>query len=93
MSLASRDQRFTNHPPSFEGGFAQIALGGALAVAPVLLWRAADTFVLGGEVTTAAVQLWERTQSGNCDAIRIALSYFFMVIGAVAWFCGGPPAL
>ena len=50
--LASGDQRFTNHPPSFEGGFAQIALGGALAVAPILLWRAANTFVLGGEVTS-----------------------------------------
>jgi len=87
--LASGDQRFTNHPPSFEGGFAQIALGGALAVAPVLLWRAANTFVLGGEVTQSLFNYGSVPQSGNCDAIRIALSYFFMAIGAVAWFCGG----
>lgn len=85
--LASGDHRFTNHPPSFEGGFAQIALGGALAVAPVLLWRAANTVVLGGEVTQSIFNYGAVPQSGSCDAIRVALSYFFMAIGAVAWFC------
>jgi hypothetical protein len=87
--LASGDQRFTNHPPSFEGGFAQIALGGALAVAPVLLWQAAGTFVLGGDATTALFNYGSVPNTGTCDALKIALSYFFMVIGAVAWFCGG----
>jgi hypothetical protein len=87
--LAAQDYRFTNHPPSFESAFAQMALGGALAVAPGLLWRAANTFVLGGDATTAIFNYGSVPKSGNCDAIRIALSYFFMAIGAVAWFCAG----
>ncbi len=87
--LASGDHRFTNHPPTFEGGFAQIALGGALAVAPVLLWRAANTLVLGGDQTQNLFNYGSVPQGGSCDSIRVALSYFFMAIGAVAWFCAG----
>lgn len=83
-NIVSGEFKFANRSVSYEGAFARIALGGALIVAPVLLWISADTFVAGGS-TTQGLFGYGGSSSSYCMEIYYAISTFFMALGAIAW--------
>jgi hypothetical protein len=83
-NIVSGEYKFANRSVSYEGAFAKIALGGALIVAPVLLWVSANTFVAGG-TTTQGLFGYGGSSGTYCNQIYYAVSYFFMALGAVAW--------
>jgi len=87
--LAAGDNRFSNRQPSIFGGFIRLMLGGAMIVAPALLWIAANTFVAGGTNTEALFNYSSSSGTSYCDQIRVAVSYLFMLVGVIAWFKAG----
>ena len=65
----------------------RLVIAGALAVPAVLLWRAADTFVLGGEATgDLLTYLPGDATAPYCEQLRYAITGFFMVVGVIAIF-------
>lgn len=73
------------HGEGLGGGIiARFALSGALAVAPVLLWRAANTFVLGGAQTDTMFAYLRDTSGGYCQTFSYVLTMFFMSVGLAA---------
>ncbi len=63
----------------------RLLLAGAMVVSPLLLWRAANTFVLGGNRT---YDMFSYVEAGEntpyCDLFHQSLTYFFMFIGSIA---------
>jgi hypothetical protein len=66
----------------------QIALGGALAVPLVLMWKVAGTFVLGGDETYNMLSYLPPPDSSPwCDRVKAAIVLFWMSMGitGIAW--------
>ena len=85
-ALFTGEAKFSNHAASFEGAFAKLFLSGAFIVTPVIFWRFANTFVLGGSETYNLFVIGSGSQQGSyCKQIHSAISYVFMGFGAIAW--------
>ena len=64
---------------------AGLALAGALIVPGVIMWKAAGTFVLGGNKTYDMFSYLSAPQtSGYCETSTNTLTKFFMVLGVVS---------
>lgn len=87
-NVATDEYKFSNRPVTMDSAFGKIALGGAMIVAPVMLWRFANTFVLGGDVTYSMFNYSVSSSTNYCSKIQVAVTYFFMALGAVAWLFG-----
>lgn len=71
------------------GAFGKIILGGALVVTPVLLWKSAETFVLGGSLTYDVFSYLPPTNGGSspyCEQARMTILLFFIFLGSTAIF-------
>lgn len=63
----------------------RLFLAGALVVSPLLLWRAANTFVLGGDKTADMFSyIGGGENTPYCDLFHQSLAYFFMFVGSIA---------
>ena len=63
----------------------RLILAGAMVVSPLILWRAANTFVLGGDETYDMFSYTAGNQNTPyCQLFHQSLSFFFMFIGSVA---------
>lgn len=63
----------------------RLLLAGAMIVAPVLIWNAANTFVLGGDIT---YDMFSYTKSSKntpyCEMFNYSLTLFFILIGTIS---------
>lgn len=63
----------------------RLLLAGAMIVAPVLVWNAANTFVLGGDIT---YDMFSYTKSPKttpyCEMFEYSLTLFFVLIGTIS---------
>ena len=85
-ALSTGETKFSNHPPTYDAIFGQLMLAGALVVAPVVFWRFANTFVLGGQQTYDMFIIGSASNDASyCKQIHGAISWFFMALGAIAW--------
>lgn len=63
----------------------RLMLAGAMVVSPIVLWRAANTFVLGGDKTYDMFSYVAGSgTTPYCQLFHHSLAYFFMFIGAIA---------
>ncbi|MCG0998930.1 hypothetical protein [Acetobacter persici] len=68
-------------------------LAGALIVVPVILWRGAKTFVLGGNRTYSIFSYLPNTQTGStCGNLSNSLTELCMLIGTISIFTAGRKA-
>ena len=81
--VAAGEHKFSNRPVTIDAAFGKLALAAAMIVAPVLLWRFANSFVLGGDITFSMFNYSATQRSSTCDGIRVAITYFFMALGAL----------
>ncbi len=85
-ALSTGETKFSNRSPSYDSAFGQLVLAGALVVAPVVFWRFANTFVLGGQQTYDMFIIGSASKDASyCKQIHGAISWFFMALGAIAW--------
>lgn len=84
-NVAAGEYKFSNRPVTIDVAIGKIMLAGAMIVAPSLLWRFANSFVLGGNITYSLFNYGAIDRTAPCDQIRVAISYFFMALGSVAW--------
>jgi hypothetical protein len=87
--VAAGEHKFSNRPVTIDAAFGKLALAAAMIVAPVLLWRFANSFVLGGDITFSMFNYSATQRSSTCDGIRGAITFFFMALGALAWLVAG----
>ncbi|KMO37536.1 hypothetical protein VP06_08360 [Methylobacterium aquaticum] len=87
--VAAGEHKFTNRPVTIDAAFGKLALGSAMIVAPVLMWKFANSFVLGGNITYNMFNYGSLPRSSTCDSIKIAITYFFMALGSLAWLIAG----
>ncbi|MEN3238764.1 hypothetical protein PUR29_35590 [Methylobacterium ajmalii] len=87
--VAAGEHKFSNRPVTIDTAFGRLALAGAMIVAPVLLWKFANSFVLGGDITYSMFNYGGSQRGSTCEQIRIAITYFFMCLGALAWLVAG----
>ena len=65
-------------------------LAGALAVPPIIMWKSANTFVLGGQKTYDAFAYLQGTPSASyCDNAVNTLTLFFMLFGLISIAAAG----
>lgn len=88
-NVAAGEYKFSNRPVTVDAAVGKLALGSAMIVAPVLLWRFANSFVLGGDVTFSMFNYGASPRGSNCEQIKLAITYFFMCLGALAWLVAG----
>ncbi|WP_066922512.1 hypothetical protein [Methylobacterium sp. CCH5-D2] len=88
-SVAAGEYKFSNRPVTVDAALGKLALASAMIVAPVLLWKFANTFVLGGDLTYSMFNYGASPRGSSCEQIRIAITYFFMCLGALAWLVAG----
>lgn len=88
-AIAAGEHKFTNRPATIDGAMGKLMLGSAMIVAPVLLWKFANTFVLGGDLTYSIFNYGSTPRSSTCEDIKGAITYFFMALGALAWLVAG----
>lgn len=63
----------------------RLLLAGAMIVAPVLVWSAANTFVLGGDATYDMFSYVKSSQNTPyCQGFEVALTIFFVLIGTIS---------
>jgi hypothetical protein len=87
--LAAGEHKFTNRPVTIDAAFGKLALGSAMIVAPVLMWKFANSFVLGGDITYSMFNYGATPRSSTCESIKTAITYFFMALGSLAWLVAG----
>lgn len=88
-NVAAGEYKFSNRPVTIDSALGKLALASAMIVAPVLLWRFANTFVLGGDITFSMFNYGATSRGSSCEDIRGAITAFFMAVGAVAWLVAG----
>ncbi|GAA0241660.1 hypothetical protein LNAOJCKE_4906 [Methylorubrum aminovorans] len=88
-SVAAGEHKFSNRPVTIDTAFGKLVLASAMIVAPVLLWKFANSFVLGGDITYNMFNYGSSARGSTCDQIRTAITYFFMSLGALAWLMAG----
>ncbi|WP_430912215.1 hypothetical protein [Methylobacterium sp. sgz302541] len=88
-NVAAGEYKFSNRPGTLDAAFGRLALASAMIVAPVLLWKFANSFVLGGDVTFSMFNYGGSPRGSTCEQIRLAITYFFMCLGALAWLVAG----
>lgn len=88
-NVAAGEYKFSNRPVTVDAAMGKLALASAMIVAPVLLWKFANSFVLGGDITYSMFNYGSTQRGSTCDQIRIAITYFFMCLGALAWLIAG----
>lgn len=84
-NISSGEHKFSNRPATIDAAIGKLALASAMIVAPALLWRFANSFVLGGDITFSMFNYSATARGSTCEQIRQAVTYFFMVLGALAW--------
>lgn len=63
----------------------RLMLAGAMVVAPVLVWNAANTFVLGGDATYDMFSYVKSAKNTPyCQTFEISLTMFFVLIGTIS---------
>ncbi|RVU18513.1 hypothetical protein EOE48_11075 [Methylobacterium oryzihabitans] len=87
--VAAGEHKFTNRPVTIDGAMGKLALGSAMIVAPVLLWKFANSFVLGGDITYSMFNYGSTPRSSTCEDIKSAITFFFMMLGSFAWLIAG----
>ena len=87
--VAAGEHKFTNRPVTIDAAFGKLALGSAMIVAPVLMWKFANSFVLGGDITYNMFNYGATPRSSTCESIKTAITYFFMALGSLAWLVAG----
>lgn len=87
--VAAGEYKFSNRPTTLDGAVAKIALGAAMIVAPVLLWKFANSFVLGVDLTFNMFNYGSTPRGSTCEDIKLAITYFFMCLGSLAWLIAG----
>lgn len=88
-NVAAGEHKFSNRPVTIDSAVGKLALASAMIVAPVLLWRFANSFVLGGDITFSMFNYSATARGSTCEQIRQAIAYFFMCLGALAWLLAG----
>ena len=88
-NVAAGEYKFSNRPVTIDSALGKLALSSAMIVAPVLLWRFANSFVLGGDITFNMFNYGASPRGSQCEQIRVAITYFFMAIGLIAWLVAG----
>ncbi|MDP4025776.1 hypothetical protein Q8W71_24395 [Methylobacterium sp. NEAU 140] len=88
-NVAAGEYKFSNRPVTVDAAVGKLALASAMVVAPVLLWKFANSFVLGGDITYSMFNYGASSRGSTCDQIRLAVTYFFMCLGALAWLVAG----
>ncbi len=88
-NVAAGEYKFSNRPVTIDSALGKLALASAMIVAPVMLWRFANSFVMGGDITFSMFNYGATPRGSQCEQIRFAITYFFMAIGAVAWLVAG----
>ncbi|UHC20361.1 hypothetical protein LRS73_34530 (plasmid) [Methylobacterium currus] len=88
-NVAAGEYKFSNRPVTVDAAVGKLALGSAMIVAPVLLWKFANSFVLGGDVTFSMFNYGASPRGPICEQIKLAITYFFMCLGALAWLIAG----
>jgi hypothetical protein len=84
-NVAAGEYKFSNRPVTIDAALGKLALASAMIVAPALLWRFANTFVLGGDATYSMFNYGGSTGGSTCTQLQQAITYFFMALGSVAW--------
>lgn len=88
-NVAAGEYKFSNRPVTIDSALGKLALSSAMIVAPILLWRFANTFVMGGDITFSMFNYGSSPRGSQCEQIRSAITFFFMALGAIAWLVAG----